>query len=73
MQLELSETSDGGTYVWHSHAGWLNGIVQPTSSFKDAGGRICRHIQVMLTTGTHSSKTEGIACRLPTGQWQLEG
>lgn len=73
LQLALSETSDGGTYVWHSHKGWLNGVVQPTTSFKDSGGRICRHIHIMLTSGTNSSKTEGIACRLPTGQWQLEG
>lgn len=73
LQLALSETSDGGSYVWHSHNGWLNGIVQPTTSFKDSGGRICRHIQIMLTSGTQSSKAEGIACRLPSGQWQLEG
>lgn len=72
LQLALSETSDGGSYVWHRHNGWLSGLVQPTASFKDADGNVCRHIQVMLTSGTRSSRAEAIACRLPTGQWQFE-
>lgn len=73
VQLALSEVGDGATYVWHRHHGRLSGIVQPTSSFKDVGGIVCRHVVVMLSAGTASKKTEGIACRLADGRWQLEG
>lgn len=73
VQLALSEVGDGSTYVWHRHHGRLSGIVQPTTSFKDAGGTVCRHIVVMLTAGPDTKKTEGIACRLADGRWQLEG
>lgn len=73
VQLALSEVGDGSTYVWHRFHGRLSGIVQPTSSFKDASGAICRHIVVMLSAGTDTKKTEGIACRLADGRWQLEG
>ncbi len=73
VQLALSEVGDGASYVWHRRHGRLSGIVQPTSSFKDAGGGICRHIVVMLSAGTETKKTEGIACRLADGRWQLEG
>lgn len=73
LQVALSETSDGGSFVWHRNNGRISGVVQPTTSFKDEDGQVCRHIHVMLTSGTVSKKTEGIACRLPSGQWQLEG
>lgn len=73
VQLALSEVGDGATYVWHRRHGRLSGIVQPTSSFRDAGGGVCRHVVVMLSAGTASQKTEGVACRLADGRWQLEG
>lgn len=73
VQLALSEVGDGASYVWHRRHGRLSGIVQPTSSFKGAGGGVCRHIVVMLSAGTETKKTEGIACRLADGRWQLEG
>ncbi len=73
VQLALSEVGDGSTYVWHRFHGRLSGIVQPTSSFKDASGGICRHIVVMLSSGPETKRTEGIACRLADGRWQLEG
>lgn len=73
VQLALSEVGDGASYVWHRRHGRLSGIVQPTSSFKDAGGAVCRHVVVLLSAGTETKKTEGIACRLADGRWQLEG
>jgi hypothetical protein len=73
VQLALSEVGDGSTYVWHRGHGRLSGIVQPTSSFRDAAGAVCRHVVVMLTAGPDTKKTEGIACRLADGRWQLEG
>ena len=73
IQYALSEVGDGATYVWRRWHGQRSGIVQPTSSFRDTDGRVCRHMVVMLTTGTRTKKQEGIACRLPSGRWQLDG
>jgi len=73
IQFALSEVGDGKTYVWRRWHGRLSGIVQPTASFKDGGGKICRHLVVLMTTGKNTKKQEGIACRLPSGRWQLDG
>ena len=73
IQYALTEVGDGATYVWRRWHGRLSGIVQPTSSFRDAGGKVCRHMVVLLTTGQRTKKMEGIACRLPNGRWQLDG
>ena len=73
VQLALTEVGDGSTYVWHRQHGNLSGIVQPTASFKDAGGRVCRHLTLLLSSGAMSKRAEGIACRLPDGIWQLDG
>ena len=73
VQRALSEAGDGATYVWHRAHGRLSGFVKPTRSFKDGDGRICRHMVLMLSSGTRSKQTEGIACRLANGLWQLEG
>ena len=73
IQYALSEVSDGKTYVWRRWHGRLSGIVQPTASFKDGNGKVCRHLIVLMTSGTNTKKQEGIACRLPSGRWQLDG
>lgn len=73
IQYALSEVGDGKTYVWRRWHGRLSGLVQPTTSFKDASGKICRHLVVMMTTGKKTRKQEGIACRMASGRWQLEG
>ncbi len=73
LQLALSEVGDGSTYVWHRYHGRLSGVIKPTASFKDDSGQVCRHLIVVLTSGSRSERTEGIACRLPSGQWQLLG
>ena len=73
IQYALSEVSDGKTYVWKRWHGRLSGIVQPTASFKDGNGKVCRHLIVLMTTGANTKKQEGIACRLPSGRWQLDG
>ena len=69
----LVEVADGSAYVWHRYHGRLSGVIQPTASFKDAAGNVCRHIITLLTTGQSSRQVEGIACRLPDGNWQLDG
>jgi surface antigen len=73
IQYALSEVSDGKTYVWRRWHGRLSGLVQPTASFKDTSGKVCRHLIVLMTTGQTTKKQEGVACRLPSGRWQLDG
>jgi hypothetical protein len=73
IRVALTEVGDGGSYVWRRSHGRLSGIVQPTASFKDPGGRVCRHIVLTMTVGTATGKAEGIACRLADGRWQLDG
>jgi hypothetical protein len=72
IRIALTQVGDGSTFVWH-HAGRISGVVQPTYSFKDASGRVCRHIVVVLSSGPRSGRIEGIACRMDDGNWQLEG
>lgn len=73
LQLALTEVGDGSSYVWHARTGRLSGVIRPTQSFKDPAGRICRHIVLLMTAGSYSRTTEGVACRLDSGIWQLEG
>ena len=73
IDFALTQIGDGSSYVWHRRNGRLSGIVHPTSSFKDITGQVCRHIVLELSSGDFARRTEGIACRLHTGVWQLEG
>lgn len=73
IRVALSEVGDGVSYVWHRRYGQLSGLVQPTHSFLDAHGRVCRRIIVILSAGPRSGRIEGTACRLAGGRWQLEG
>src|SRR5262245_51364609 len=73
IRVALTEVGDGVSFVWHRRYGELGGLVQPTQSFKDGGGRVCRHIIVILSAGRRSGRFEGTACRLGGGRWQLEG
>lgn len=73
LQLALSEVGDGSAYVWHRYHGRLSGVVTPTTSFKDDDGHVCRHVVFVLTSAGRSQRSEGVACRLDNGQWQLQG
>jgi hypothetical protein len=73
LQVALSEVGDGATYVWHRPGGRLSGIVRPTTSFRSREGKICRHLELLLTAGTFTRRVEGVACRLPDGIWSLHG
>jgi len=73
IRVALTEVGDGSSYVWYRRHGRLSGIVQPTVSFKDPGGRVCRHILLIMTVGAATGRAEGIACRLGDGRWQLDG
>lgn len=73
VHTALTQVADGGTYVWHREHGRLSAVLQPTQSFKDANGQVCRHLIINLVSGAVSRKSEGIACRLPGGRWQLDG
>lgn len=71
IQYALNEVGDGSTYVWRRWHGGLSGVIHPTVSFKDKDGRICRHLVVLMTTGELTKRIESIACRLPSGRWEL--
>jgi len=73
IRVALTEMGDGAPFVWRHRAGRIAGVVTPTSSFKDADGRICRHIVLVLAAGRRMGKIEGIACRLGDGRWELDG
>ena len=73
FQYALSEIGDGSTYIWRRWHGGLSATVHPTASFRDDLGQVCRHVEILLTNGKRTKKTEGIACRLPGGRWQLDG
>jgi hypothetical protein len=73
IRVALTEVGDGGSYVWYRQHGRLSGVVQPTASFKDVAGRVCRHILLIMTVGAATGRAEGIACRLGDGRWQLDG
>lgn len=73
LHVALTEVGDGSSYVWYRHGGRLSGVVQPTQSFKDTVGRVCRHIVVTLSDANRQKRTEGIACRLADGAWELDG
>ncbi len=72
VQFALTEVADGSSYVWHRAHGRLSGVVKPVSSFKDTHGSVCRHAVVSLSGVDVTKQTEIVACRLPTGIWQLE-
>ena len=72
VQLALTEVADGSSYIWRRSHGRLSGIVKPLSSFKDTNGSVCRHAVVVLSGVEATKRTEIVACRLPTGIWQLE-
>jgi hypothetical protein len=71
VQLALTEVADGSSYVWRRHNGRLSGLVKPLSSFKDTKGDVCRHAVVVLSSLNETKRTEIVACRLPTGIWEL--
>lgn len=72
IHFALTETEDGGSYVWHGRSGEISGVIQPTSSFRDAGGSFCRHMVMLLSTGDRTRRAEGIACRHLNGTWSLD-
>lgn len=73
IQFALSNVGDGGTYVWRRSSSQLSGVVQPTRSFRDTSGRMCRYLYLLVSFGEKTGKAEGIACRLSNGRWNLEG
>jgi len=72
IRIALTEVGDGSAYVWHRRSGMLSGWVRPTTAFKDAAGRPCRHIILLIVRGDRVGGAEGTACRLGDGRWDLE-
>ncbi|MFV0297003.1 MAG: hypothetical protein ACK5JT_12895 [Hyphomicrobiaceae bacterium] len=73
VQVALTQVGDGSSYVWYRSSGRVSGVVQPTRSFKDRGGRVCRALKVTLSAGSYSRRTSTVACRLMDGSWEING
>ena len=73
IETALTQAGDGAVYVWRRDHGRLSGAVRPTSTFRDADRRICRHLEMELRLGTYTRRIEGIACRGADRVWVLEG
>jgi hypothetical protein len=73
LQLAMNELGDGVTLVWHRPEHALEGRVKPVSAFRDAHGRLCRHLVYSLSLGGYSREIEGVACREFDGSWSLAG
>ncbi len=73
IQRALGTAADGATYIWHRHNGRVSSVIQPTSTFRNGSGTLCRHIVLMLTAGHKTRKMEGTVCRQKDGRWQFDG
>lgn len=73
VEIALTQAGDGATYVWRHGNGRLDGAIRVSHTFRDAQGRVCRHLEMMLNSGTYMRKREGAACRAADGVWVLEG
>lgn len=71
LHLALSRVPDGGTFIWQKKGHALKGVIKPTKAFRDAQGRVCRHVIYALALGRYTRQIEGIACRSEDGSWQL--
>lgn len=72
VSFTLNEVADGASYVWRRGHGKLSGVFQPTMSFVDAQGRVCRHIVVLLNASEKTKRLEAVACRLENGVWRFD-
>jgi surface antigen len=73
IHVGLSDAADGSTYLWQRRNSLIGGSVQPTASFRDPDGRVCRHFVVQVQLGPHLRRAEGLACRQPDKSWVLSG
>lgn len=73
IHTALSSVGDGGAFVWQRGNGLLNGLIRPTTSFKAADGKVCRHLIIRLDSQHYTREIEGIACREESGRWSLAG
>ncbi len=72
-QIALSRVPDGSTYIWHRHDGTFSASFKPTVTFRGAGGELCRHLVMELSSERDFRVAEGVACREADGTWRLEG
>ncbi len=71
LHLALNQVEDGGTFVWRKKSRSLKGMIKPSKAFRNADGRVCRHVIYALSLGRYLKQIEGIACRQNDGSWQL--
>jgi surface antigen len=57
--------------AWTGTKGGTRGKVAPTSSYVDAGGRLCREFSETVTIDGREEAATGLACQQPDGEWRL--
>jgi hypothetical protein len=73
LHQALNSAGDGQAYIWQRNNGRLSGFVKPRATFRNGDRQICRHVEMMLTTGAKTERIESTACRQSGGQWKFEG
>lgn len=73
LHIALNEVGDGAAFVWRKSSRELQGVIKPLSAFRDADGRICRHLTYALSLGQYRKEIEAIACREADGNWMMSG
>lgn len=71
LQMALDQVGDGGTFYWRKPDRNLKGIIKPTAAFRNADGRVCRHVIYALSLGAYRKQIEIVACREAGGRWRL--
>ncbi len=73
IQHALKKVADGSAYQWHHKKYRLMGHVKPTTTYFNARGQLCRHIQFSLYAGSIKRKSQALACRNEAGLWIVKG
>jgi len=71
LHVALDQLSDGAALIWRKRSLELEGVIKPTSAFRDTKGRICRHLIYQLKIADYNKRIEGVACRQTDGSWTL--
>ena len=67
----LAESADGQVLSWYNPETGNQGVFRPTRSFTAMSGRSCRHYRTTVAFHDGFASSDGTACRMADGQWQI--
>jgi surface antigen len=73
FQRALEEKRSGVPQSWHLAELDLAGSVTPMATFRLKSGTYCRQYIQQLNQASEEKVFYGLACRTPTGEWQIPG